>query len=192
MNTRLFLAFTITTLLFACSGNNENDILVEQQEKINDTLVDTYEERLARIEKYTALLYEDSFSFNPQHANALLMAYEDHIKHHSFNNATKDIMFKAGELSRALNQPHKAIRYFNLLIEDHPTHPKSPVALFYKAMIIGDILQEHELAKKTYMEFLDKYPNHDLAESAKASIELVGKPLEEIIETFEKKNAKPS
>jgi len=45
------------------------------------------------------------------------------------------------------------------------------------------------LAKKTYQEFIDKYPNHPLVESAKQSIKLQGKPLDEIVKGFEKKNS---
>jgi outer membrane protein assembly factor BamD (BamD/ComL family) len=56
-------------------------------------------------------------------------------------------------------------------------------------MIIGDDLHEDELAKATYQEFLDKYPDHPFAESAKASIELQGKSLDDIVKGFEEQNS---
>ena len=63
------------------------------------------------------------------------------------------------------------------------------MAVFYKAMIVGDMLGEHETAKLFYQEFIDKYPDHPFAESAKASIELQGKDLNDVIKEFEQKNA---
>ena len=84
-------------------------------------------------------------------------------------------------MAKSLGKPHIAIKHFNDLIERAPNHEKVALALFYKAMIIGDDLHEDELAKATYQEFLDKYPDHPFAESARASIELQGKTLDERI-----------
>ena len=61
--------------------------------------------------------------------------------------------------------------------------------MFYKAMIIGDMLHEDELAKKTYKEFIENYPDHPFVESAKASINFQGKTLEEVVKEFEKANS---
>jgi TolA-binding protein len=177
----------ISSLIISCSNNN-SEIKVEDG-IAKDTIVDTFEERVSQIDKYSALLYEDSLNFNPQLAGKLLSAYEEYIKFHSFESESKDYQFKAGELAKALNKPHVAIKHFNDLLERDPNHEKAPIALFYKAMIIGDMLGENELAKTTYQEFIDKYPDHPFVESAKASIELQGKSLDEIVAGFENKNS---
>ena len=36
--------------------------------------------------------------------------------------------------------------------------------------------------------FIDKYPDHELADDAATSIKNLGKPIEEIIKEFEKEN----
>jgi len=74
------------------------------------------------------------------------------------------------------------------LLERDPDHERAPLALFYKATIVGDVLREDENAKIYYQEFIDKFPEHPLAESAKESIKLQGKSLEEIVKEFEEKN----
>ena len=74
------------------------------------------------------------------------------------------------------------------MLERDPDHERAPLALFYKATIVGDMLNEDENAKMLYQEFIDKYPDHPLAESAKESIKLQGKSLDEIVKEFEKKN----
>lgn len=183
----LALLFIISSFAYACS-NNSSDIEITEKEEVRDTIIDSFEERVAEIEKHSAMLYEDSLKFNPLYAENLLNAYEEYIKHHSFQANSKDYQFKAGELAKALNRPHVAIKYFNDLLDRDDQHEKSPIALFYKAMIIGDMLHEDELAKKTYQEFIDKYPTHDFVPSARESIKLQGKTLEEIVAGFEKES----
>lgn len=182
----IILAATIT---YSCSenGNNatENSSLDEQP---TDDVIDSYEERVQDIDKYTALMYDDSMNFNKEVAESLLVAYDRFIKHESFYSEAKEYMFKAGELCRALNRPHEAIRYFNMLLDRDPKYKLAPPALFYKALVVGDMLHENDHAKQLYQEFIDTYPDHPLVESAKASIELQGKDLNEVIKEFEKKN----
>jgi len=173
-------------MLYSCSGNT--DIKVEGAELVEDP-IDTFEERVSEIDKYTAAVFADSLNFNAVYATKLLAAYEDYIKFHSFEADSYDIQFKAGEMAKALNKPHIAIKHFNDLIERKPTHEKAGMALFYKAMIIGDMLHEDELAIKTYQEFIDKYPDNPFVPSARESIKLQGKSLNDIVAGFEEKNS---
>ena len=179
--------FLLSIVIYSCSGDSSN-VKIENAE-VKDTIVDSFEERVAEINKYTNLLYKDSLNFNPTYAESLLNAYDEYIRFHSFESDAKDYQFKAGELAKALNKPHVAIKYFNDLLDRDPKHEKAPIALFYKAMIIGDMLHEDSLAKITYQEFIDKYPNHPFVESAKESIKLQGKSLDEIVKGFEDKNS---
>lgn len=185
---RIVLFVSVSTLLFACSNSEEGEIKVEQPQE-TETVVDTYEERKLEIDKYTRILFEDSLNFNKPAAEKLLAAYEDYIKFHSFESDSKEIQFKAGELAKSLGKPHVAVKHFNDLLDRAPNHERAPMALFYKAMVVGDDLKEHETAKIFYQEFIDKYPDHPFAESAKASIELQGKDLNDIVKEFEQKNS---
>jgi tetratricopeptide (TPR) repeat protein len=181
--------YLISSILLLSCGGSEN-VEITDNENAKDTIIDTFEERTAEVDKYAALVYGDTtLEFNPEYAKPLLKAYEVYIKHHSFQAISKLYQFKAGELAKALNKPHVAIKHFNDLMERDPDHEKAPIALFYKAMIIGDMLHEDDLAKATYQEFIDKYPDHPFVESAKESIKLQGKSLEEIVAGFEKKNS---
>lgn len=185
---RLIIIGIVSVFFISCSNTSEKDLTIEQSEEVKDTIVDTFEERTAEIEKYSAILFSDSLNTNDEVALKLLKAYEDYIHYHSFETISMEYQFRAGELAKALNKPHVAIKHFNGLLERAPNHERAPLALFYKAMVIGDILLEHENAKRYYQEFIDKYPTHSLVESAKESIKLQGKSLEEIVKEFEKKN----
>jgi len=181
------LLYIIIPSLILGGCSNDTEIKVEEGTVVENP-INTIEERLAEIDKHTEILYSDSLNFNDQSAVKLLAAYTEYINYHSFESDSKNIQFKAGELAKAMNKPHVAIKHFNDLIERDPKHEKAGLALFYKAMIIGDMLHEDELAKATYQEFIDKYPNSPFVESAKASISLQGKSLDEIVKGFEEKN----
>ena len=182
------LLYIIIPTIILASCSNEPEFNVDAAKNIENG-IDTHKERVSEIENHTALLFSDSLNFNVKSANDLLAAYTEYIKYHSFESDSKTIQFKAGELAKSLGKPHIAIKHFNDLIERAPNHEKVALALFYKAMIIGDDLHEDELAKATYQEFLDKYPDHPFAESARASIELQGQTLDEIVKGFEEKNS---
>jgi tetratricopeptide (TPR) repeat protein len=182
------LVFILLSGFVLGSCSNEPDFKVESAKIVENKIV-TEPERLADINKKTAILFSDSLKFNKKAALELLAAYEVYIEFDSFESKSKDIQFKAGELAKALNKPHVAIYHFNDLISRAPKHEKAGLAMFYKAMIIGDILHEDELAKKTYKEFIKNYPDHPFVESAKASINFQGKTLEEVVKEFEKQNS---
>lgn len=177
-----FLVFSI----FGCGSSDEAKVEVVQSEvEVND--LTTYEGRVNEIALYTKLIYDDSLVFKKEYAEKLLNAYDKFITHDSYYNVSKEYMFKAGEICKALDRPNDAIKYFNMLLERDPKDELAGSALFYKAMIIGDMLHDDELAKTTYQEFIDKYPKHPLVESAKASIKLQGQTLEEIVKGFKEK-----
>lgn len=178
----------ITSFIFISCGNDQTEIKVEEA-KVEDKVIDTMEERVGEIDKYTAILFADSLNFNKPAAEKLLAAYEEYLEHDKFEMISFTYQFKAGELAKALGKPHVAIKHFNDLMDRDPDNEHAPMALFYKAMIVGDDLGEHETAKIYYQEFVDKYPEHPFAESAKASIQLQGKNLDDIVKEFEKKNS---
>lgn len=184
----IFTTVALLGLFVACSGSSDQDIVVEKNEEVKDTIVDTLEERIALIDNYSLILANDTTGVHREVAEKLLLAYEDFLKHHSFETISKEYQFRAGELAKAINKPHLAIKHLNGLLERDPDHERAPLALFYKATIVGDMLNEDENAKMLYQEFIDKYPDHPLAESAKESIKLQGKSLDEIVKEFEKKN----
>ena len=189
MKKYIYLSFFVFAI-YSCGSNDDAKIKVTKPEVIKGNDLNTYEGRVSEIEKYTKLIYDDSLNFNKDYAEKLLTVYDLFIAKDSYYNISKDYMFKAGEICKALDRPYDAIKYFNMLLEKDPKDKNAGAALFYKALIIGDVLHENELAKQTYQEFIDKYPNDPLVEGAKASIQLQGKTLDEIVKGFKEKEKK--
>jgi tetratricopeptide (TPR) repeat protein len=182
----LFYISVFALVLLSCEEKKETKVEVAPEVVVGNDL-NTYEGRVKEIELYTKLIYDDSLNFNKSYAENLLKTYDLFIRKDSYYNVSKEYMFNAGELCRALDRPLDAIKYFNMLLEKDPNHELAGAALFYKAMIIGDMLHDNKLAVETYKEFIEKYPDHQLVESAKASIELQGKTMDEIIKGFKEK-----
>ena len=168
--------------MVSCSGSSEHE---EVQAETVDTIIDTYDERLAEIEKFTKELKKDSLKLNVSHASSLISAYDAFITNHPVDDKTPEFTFKAADLSRGLKRWNDAVKYFNDIIDNHSKSEYAAMSLFYKAMILGDNLNDVDQAKALYEEFIEKYPDHEFADDAKASIDLLGMSLEDVIKQFE-------
>lgn len=100
-----------------------------------------------------------------------------------------DLILKAAGVAKSVGNPKKAIQLYYQVAEKMPTHAKAPTALFMMGFIYENDLSDLEQAKKTYEDFLKKYPNDpDYADDAQNALKLLGKSPEEIIREFEKNN----
>jgi len=82
----------------------------------------------------------------------------------------------------------KSAKLFREVCDKYPKSPEAPKALFTSAFILANQLGKFTEATETYNLFLQKYPNHELAKSARLELDMMGLSPEEIID---KKNAKP-
>ena len=78
--------------------------------------------------------------------------------------------------------------FFQKVNADFPNYEKAAVALFYRGFVLENYLGQHDQAKAVYESFLVAYPQHELSETVKLSIQQLGIPLEELVKQFEKKN----
>lgn len=97
---------------------------------------------------------------------------------------------QAAGLSRTIGEPNTALRFYYHVAERMPNHRDAPFALFMMGTIYNDDLQDLDNAKKTYEEFLRRYPDNDFAEDARKSLQNLGIPLEELVKQFEQNQPK--
>jgi TolA-binding protein len=90
-------------------------------------------------------------------------------------------------LSIGLGWGESAINILNKFIDIYPNHKRTPEALFYKAFVYDNQLNDDVKAGEVYREYLEKYPNHEYASSADASIKNLGKSDEDLVREFEAK-----
>jgi TolA-binding protein len=75
----------------------------------------------------------------------------------------------------------KAESIFKKLYENYPESKQAPTALFMSGFIEANNLHQFDEATKTYRIFLEKYPDHELAESAKQELNTMGQAPDEIL-----------
>ncbi len=159
---------TVLVILFACNSEKErlaNRIASGEQMLINDS---------------TKLL---------DHAVGVrvLKDYIDYSDLYKEDSLTPSYLFKAADLANGLQQPKESIAIYDRLLKDYPDYKKAPAALFMEGFIYDTVLKDKEKAKEIYMLFLNKYPDHPLAQSAQSSLEQINSGLsdEELIHQFE-------
>lgn len=102
----------------------------------------------------------------------------------SDSNLYVDLLLKAAGLAKTMEQPQKAIEIYSKIVEKMPEHPKAPTAFFMLGFVYANDLKDLEKAKAAYELFLQKFPNDDLAESARIELRNLGKSEAEIMKEF--------
>jgi TolA-binding protein len=97
-------------------------------------------------------------------------------------------LFTGGEVARSIKRYEDAINMFSKVEANYPDHERAPMALFMKAFTYEENLRNSEQAKKSYEEFLVKYPNHQLTEQVMQLIAVIGLSPEELIKRFKEQN----
>ncbi|MEL6863980.1 MAG: tetratricopeptide repeat protein [Bacteroidota bacterium] len=100
---------------------------------------------------------------------------------------TPAILFRTADLARGMGEYGQAIKYWGLLYNDYSDFEKAPDAEFMIAFTYENFLNDKQQAKGYYERFLQKYPDHHLAEQVKAILENIDKSPEELIKSFQEK-----
>jgi len=69
---------------------------------------------------------------------------------------------------------------FSKVIQEYPNGLFSSKALFMLGYVNANPLKNFEKAKKYYTEFLERYPDHELADAARYELENMGKDVEDL------------
>jgi TolA-binding protein len=166
----------ILPLLFSCNGSTNS-------EKISE------EEQLALIETEEAALFNKDAKFDFAKAAILITNYDKYATHYPDKENAAPFLFKAGDLAMGMNRAAEAIAFFDRVYTKHPTFEKAPYAFFLKGFVLENQVGDVQQAEKIYNEFLAKFPDHAMAESAQFALKNLGKSPEELIRQFEEQNA---
>ena len=102
-------------------------------------------------------------------------------------NATADYLYKAAEIARSLRTMPKAMSIYDWIIEDYQDYENIPTVTFIKGFILEQEYKKPEAAREVYETFLERYPDHQMAESARFLLSNMGKSDEEILQAIEAK-----
>lgn len=99
--------------------------------------------------------------------------------------ASPDFLYRAAEIARTLRTFPKALSLYDWIINKYPDFEKAPTALFLKGFLLENEFNDIEMAKSTYKQFIDKYPNNELTDDVTFLYENIGKSDEEIMKIIE-------
>lgn len=141
---------------------------------------------LNKIDSLETVFFDDSKEKSDQGTGmALVRAYAKFYQDNKEDSLAVDMLFKAGEVSMGILQGNLAVKYFDLIAEDHNNFYKAPEALFLAGFCSENINSDTTNARIYYERFIAQYPEHHLVEDAQFSIENMGMSDNELIELFE-------
>ena len=145
---------------------------------------------LNRIAASEAKIFGDSTATIPDQKTGMEMiqAYTDYANAWPKDMISAEFLFKGAEIAMNLNLSGMAIESYNRILLNYPEFNKRPYCVFLQAFILENQMNQYDQAKARYQEFIDKYPDHILVKDARASIENMGKPIEELLKEWDKKN----
>ncbi|MGI8892023.1 MAG: tetratricopeptide repeat protein [Bacteroidia bacterium] len=168
MKTPLLLATIIIFILASCTNEQRN-----LKKEIDD------------LEKAT---FEDTSGvFLNENVTTLVEKYIAYADQYPDAAEAPDYLFKAAEISMNIGNHMQAIQLFDRFREQYPEEEKAPVALFFKGFVYDDRLKDLPTAETIYDEFLQTYPDHELADDVQAMKQHLGKSDDEIIREFEQR-----
>lgn len=99
-------------------------------------------------------------------------------------------LYMAAQVSQNIKMFVKTLELYDWILLKYPDFEKVQTSMFMKAFILDNELKRIDEARQVYDEFLSKYPNSDLADDVKSSLEYLGKSDEEILKAIESKSHK--
>ena len=147
------------------------------------------EKTLAEVKKTESSLYgeDKNFKFDENAARDVIRSYEDFVKQYPESKNSPEMLLKSADLYRAMKDYQIALGVYQRIEKEYSNYEKLPQVVFLEGFVYENELFKLEKAKERYEYFLSKYPDHELADDVKFSLQNLGKSPEEIIKEFEQK-----
>lgn len=141
-----------------------------------------------RIQELEKKAYSSVSALNPELGEELVSCYCSYAEQNPDDAQAPDYLFKALDVSLNLSNPARSLDIANTLLRQYPNYEMTPMALFIKGFIYEDRYHDNEMARQAYQSYIDNYPDGELVDDAKASIENLGVSIEDLVKKFEAEN----
>lgn len=167
--------FTICMIIMSCTQSQKNDA-ENRRKAIAQTAASLDSIRNTRL-----LLPDDIYP--------LTTAYWQYYEDFKEDTLSPYYLYKAAEWAVYIQQGIKAISYLKRIEQEYPNYSDMSNVMFLTGFIYDNEVKDFDNAKKYYTLFLEKYPEHPLANDTGILIQNLGKSPEDLIKEFEAKNA---
>jgi len=166
----LFLLLILAASIIACEPANKKDAAA----------IDAAE---------NALFTPEDGMINKEKALELVDMYIAYTDKYPDDSMAVEYLFKSAEFCLNLGEGRRAIELYDRVIMEYPNFHKVPECFFLKGYVYENYLNDLEMAKLIYTQFIERYPDNEFADDAQVSIQNLGKSPEELIKQFEEQQA---
>ena len=138
------------------------------------------EKTIENIKAFEDNAFESSIAADTAVADQLTNLYLDFAKRFPKDSLAPVYLLKAGEAQSNVLHTQRSIEIFDRVISDYPDFEDIALAYFLKGTAY-DNNSQYDDAKAAYQEFVDRYPDHYLAEGARQIIPRIGMSPEEML-----------
>ncbi len=190
----ILLSISSAILLFSCT--NEATTPTETTPTKEVSFVETNTDSLTDMELYyymeeleKRLTNEDSLELAKAFSVKMLESAQKHSSKFTTSENRREAIRKGVRAAMGLNQDYEAIRLNTIIIDENPNDSTIIEEMNLRAFLY-DKMNAKEEAKKAIQEIIEKFPNHPSIENHKARLKTIDLSDEELMELFEKQNAK--
>ncbi len=117
----------------------------------------------------------------------IVKLYVDYANQYPEDSLSMRYLFQCAQVNVGLGLAPEAINNLDTLVARYPDTDLAPSALQFKAFILDEKMRRFQKAEEVINELIEKYPNCDIIDNAKAYKETLGKSPEQIIKDMEAK-----
>ena len=136
------------------------------------------------LELENQLMQVEDAAANETLAKEVLVVYDEFISAYPDAEQIPELLFKSGEVLKGLGAHLKSAKAFYKVHSQFPNTEIAPIALFHQAHCF-EVLDQNLIAKNTYEDFIERFPNHPYVSQAKGMIQILNLSDEELIHKFQ-------
>ncbi|MBO4599718.1 MAG: tetratricopeptide repeat protein [Bacteroidales bacterium] len=138
------------------------------------------EDRINQIEDFEDSIFESAIAADPEVADQLTALYVAFADKYPNDSLSPEYLMKAAEVQGNVLHSDRAVELFDRVIADYPDFNEVPMCYFLKGNAL-ELNSQIDEAKAAYEEFLEKYPDHYMAEQTRIMLPRIGMSPEEML-----------
>ena len=138
---------------------------------------DRLQYEISELEIEVSTLYRDTGKSEATIAQSVVLrdAYLTYAHSWSTDSLTAEYLFQAAMIDADIqNDVSNSIKYLERIVGDFPDHPIRSKTLFLVGFTYAEQLHDFTKAQKAYQQYLDEYPEGEMASSVRIEIETLG------------------
>ena len=138
---------------------------------------DRLQYEIEELETQVSTLYRDTGKSEATISQSVILrdAYLNYADSWSTDSLTAEYLFQAAMIDADIqNDVSNGIKYLERIVDDFPDHPIRSKTLFLIGFTYAEQLHDFTKAQAAYQQYLDEYPDGEMAGSVRIEIETLG------------------